>query len=177
MGLAIIHGIVTDYGGAVSVESELAKGTTFHVYFPVLDQQGILFDQDEREISSGNARVLFIDDEEVLANLGKEMLEQQGYKVTVQLSSIDALSAFEINPDAFDVVITDQTMPGMTGAELARRLLQIRPDIPIILCTGFSSQINEETAKSIGIKEFVMKPLSRQTMTSLLHKVLADSGS
>lgn len=174
MGLAIIHGIITGYGGAISVESKLGKGTSFHVYFPVIAQQDLSPVEDSQEISQGNERVLLIDDEETLAELSKDILERLGYGVTVQHSSMDALNIFQNNPDAFDVVITDQTMPGMTGFDLARQLLQIRSDIPIILCTGYSKLIDEETAKSIGIKEFALKPLSRGKIASLLRKVLTD---
>lgn len=174
MGLAIIHGIITDYGGTIKVESEPGKGAIFHAYFPVIAQQELLPEKDDQEIPMGNARILLIDDEKTLAEMGKDMLERLGYKVTVQQSSLEALRIFQSNPDAFDVVLTDQTMPGMTGSELARHILQLRPDIPIILCTGYSSLIDEESAKAMGIKEFVLKPLTRQTIARLLHKIIND---
>ena len=127
-----------------------------------------------RQIRRGGAgRQHGIDDEELLAEMGKDMLEQLGYEVTVRQSSIDALTTFQNSPDAFDVVITDQTMPGITGGDLSRRILQIRPDIPIILCTGYSNLINELSAKSIGIREFAMKPLTKGALAKLLRKVLA----
>ncbi|MBU0728565.1 MAG: transporter substrate-binding domain-containing protein [Proteobacteria bacterium] len=175
MGLAIIHGIIADYGGSITVESELGKGTTFHVYFPVVEQEELPFVEDGEEIPSGKERILFIDDEELLTELGQDMLERLGYNVTIRRSSLEALSTFQNNPDAFDAVITDQTMPGMTGADLARRMLQIRPNIPIILCTGYSTQIDAETAKSLGIKEFALKPLVKGTLAKLLRKVLDAS--
>ena len=172
MGLAIIHGIITGYGGAISVASKPGKGSTFHVYFPVNAQQELSLAENDQDIPQGNARLLLVDDEEILTEVHRDMLESLGYRVTVQHSSMEALTTFQNNPDAFDVVITDQTMPGMTGSDLARMLLQKRSDIPIILCTGFSNLIDEETAKSIGIKEFALKPLTRESIARLLHKVL-----
>ncbi len=172
MGLAIIHGIIADYGGAITVESELGKKTTFTVYFPVIEQEELPLGKDAEEIPLGTERVLFIDDEELLAEMGQDLLERLGYSVTVRQSSLDALSTFQNCPDDFDIIITDQTMPGMTGSDLARRILQIRPDIPIILCTGYSNLIDEEKAKSLGIKEFAVKPLTKGKIAKLLRKVL-----
>lgn len=175
MGLAIIHGIVADYGGAVTVESEVGSGTSFHVYFPVVEEKELTSVKDLEKIPMGHERILFIDDEALLTEMGRKMLERLGYRVTVRSSSLEALATFQDNPDAFDVVITDQTMPGITGADLARRMLQIRPDIPIILCTGYSNIIDEKVAKSMGIMEFALKPLTKDTVSRLLRKVL-DAG-
>ncbi len=172
MGLSIIHGIISEYGGAITVESELGKGTTFHVYFPIVDQEEIPVEKEAEIIPMGRERILFIDDEELLAKMGKDMLERLGYHVTMRLNSLDALTAFQNNPEAFDLIITDQTMPSMTGTDLARRMLQIRPDIPIILCTGFSNLVDEESAKLMGIREFAMKPLTKGKIATLLRKVL-----
>jgi CheY-like chemotaxis protein len=123
-------------------------------------------------VCAGHERILFIDDEEMLAEMGKIMLERLGYKVTVRTSSMEALSTFQNQPDQFEAVITDQTMPGLTGVELARRMLRIRPDIPIILCTGYSNLVNEEQAKVIGIKGFIMKPMAKKDIAQLLRAVL-----
>ena len=109
--------------------------------------------------------------QELLVELGQTMLERLGYKVTVRCSSLDALTTFQNGPEDFDIIITDQTMPEMTGSELARRILQIRPDIPVILCTGYSNVIDNETARSLGIKKFVLKPLTMKKMAQLLHEV------
>jgi len=174
MGLAIIHGIIVEYGGAITVESKLGKGTTFHLYFPVVEQE-MLEPDSEEDIPSGSGRILFIDDEEILAQMGKDMLERLGYHVTTRSSSLDALTTFQNAPDSFNVVITDQTMPGMTGSDLARRMLQIRPDIPIILCTGYSTLIDEHSAKVIGIRKFALKPLTKATIAKLLHELLGRS--
>lgn len=120
-------------------------------------------------------RILFVDDEELLAELGEKMLERLGYQVTVKTKSFEALGTFQNQPDHFDLVIADQTMPGMTGFDMARRMLQIRPDIPIILCTGYSALVDEQKAKSQGIREFAMKPLNSSTIAGLIRKVLDAS--
>jgi PAS domain S-box-containing protein len=177
MGLAIIHGIVTEYGGTITVDSEPGKGTSFHVYFPVVEKNEVLFSQGTEDIPHGKGHVLFIDDEELLVELGQTMLERLGYQATVRCSSLAALSTFQNSPDDFDAIITDQTMPEMTGSDLARRILQIRPDLPIILCTGYSNVVDRETAKSLGIIKFVIKPLTMKKLAQLLHEVLHVKGS
>ncbi len=177
MGLSIIHGIVKSLGGFVSLYSQVGQGTTFHVFFPVIEK-GVQFNslKNIEPAPTGKERILFIDDEEVLAQMGKDMLERLGYRVTVRKCSLEALETFQNQPDKFDLVITDQTMPGMAGIDLARRMLQIRPDIPIILCTGYSSVVSEEKAKFIGIREFALKPLSKKNIAELIRKVLGDKG-
>jgi CheY-like chemotaxis protein len=172
MGLAIIHRIVSDYGGTITVESELGKGSSFHVYFPVVEKGALPKIKELEDIPEGKERILFIDDEELLAEMGRDMLERLGYHVTVRCSSIEALTTFQNIPNEFDIVITDQTMPGMTGADLARRMMQIRPDIPIILCTGYSNLIDEHSAKALGIKEFAFKPIAKNDIAKLIRKVL-----
>jgi signal transduction histidine kinase/DNA-binding NarL/FixJ family response regulator len=172
LGLSIIHGIIKSYGGFITLSSELGKGTVFHVFIPVVNEEDLPAKEAIKQIPIGIEKILFIDDEEILADLGKNMLERLGYHVTVRKSSLEALETFQNQPDQFDVVITDQTMPGMTGVDLARRMLQIRPDIPIILCTGYSSIISEEKAKFLGIKEFALKPLTKKTIATLIRKVL-----
>ncbi len=174
MGLAIIHGIAKKSGGFVSCKSFLGEGTTFYVYFPV---QAVTAPQEAeitplKLVQSGIEHILFIDDEEMLAEMGKTMLERLGYRVTVETNSIEALKTIQNHPDRFDLVITDQTMPGMTGSDLARRILQIRPKLPIILCTGFSNQISEEKARIYGIKGFAMKPLAIKDLATLVRKGL-----
>jgi len=177
MGLAIVHGIVKSYGGFISFYSEVGEGTAFHVFIPVIEKELLPEIEGVEPIPVGMDRILFIDDEEILAEMGKSMLERLGYHVTVRNNSIEALETFQNQPDLFDLVITDQTMPGMTGADIARRMIQIRPDIPIILCTGYSTVISEEKAKSIGIKEFAVKPLSKKAIAVLIRKVLNNNQS
>ena len=175
MGLSIVHGIVASYGGFIISENNLGGGTIFRVFFPALAQE-VLPEVESVEVAPcGTERILFVDDEEILADLGKVMLEHLGYEVTSRTSSQGALALFQNQPNSFDVVITDQTMPDMTGIDLARRLLQIRPDLPIILCTGYSALISEERAKAEGIKGFVMKPLSKQVIATLLRAVLDEN--
>jgi len=172
MGLAIVHGIVTTSGGFVSCESELGKGTIFRVFYPAIEQHAVPAVKSLLTAPTGKGRILLIDDEEILAEMGQAMLERLGYEVTVHTGSLDALSDFQNQPDRFDAVITDQTMPGITGMELAQRMLQIRPDLPIILCTGYSNLVNEEQAKRCGIKGFAMKPMTKKEMATLLKDVL-----
>ncbi|MBW1767380.1 MAG: response regulator, partial [Deltaproteobacteria bacterium] len=159
MGLAVVHGIVKSHDGAITVSSEQGKGTTFDVLFPRV-QKDIEHEVEAFEpLPSGNERILFVDDEKALADLGKQMLGRLGYKVFTRTSSIEALEAFRADPYKFDLIITDMTMPNMTGDVLAEEIMAIRPDIPIMLCTGFSERITKENAKKIGIREFAMKPL------------------
>jgi PAS domain S-box-containing protein len=172
MGLSIIHGIVKSYGGCVSFHSRPGKGTVFQVLLPVMAAETVVEVKPAEIVELGNERILFIDDEEILAEMGKSMLERLGYQVTVRSSSLEALTTFQNQPDIFDLVITDQTMPGMTGSDLARRILQIRPFMPIILCTGYSSLISEEKVRSLGIKGFAMKPLARKDIAAIIRKVL-----
>ncbi|MBF0277952.1 MAG: PAS domain S-box protein [SAR324 cluster bacterium] len=172
MGLSISYGIVKEYGGSLTVESEPGKGTKFCVYFPQSDQDAVSGGPMEKAILMGNEHILFVDDEEVLAEMGKDMLERLGYQVTIKTRSIEALEIFQNQPDQFDLVITDQTMPGITGLDLARRMVQIRADIPIILCTGYSNLVDENFAKSRGVKEFAYKPIARKIISRLIRNVL-----
>ena len=173
MGLSIVHGIVTSYGGFITSEKNPnCNGSIFRVLFPAIDQESPPEVTSVEVTPHGNEHLLFVDDEEMLAELGKMILEQLGYNVTACTSSRDAWDTFRNQPNRFDAVVTDQTMPGLTGMDLAQQILQIRPDIPIILSTGYSTLVNEEQAKSAGIKGFVMKPLSKKVIATLLRKVL-----
>jgi phosphate/phosphite/phosphonate ABC transporter binding protein len=175
MGLSIVHGIVASYGGFVASENNMGKGTIFRVYFPAFENDVVPEARPAEVVPRGNERILFVDDEEMLVDLGKANLEILGYAVTAATSSLEAWGAFKNRPDQFDAVITDQTMPGMTGMELARQMLRIRPRLPIILCTGYSALVDEEQAKAEGVKGFAMKPLSVKMIATLLRKVLDES--
>ena len=177
MGLAIIHGIVKTYGGFITCHTTVGLGTVFHVCLPITEDTATPEAEPVDLIQHGNEHILYIDDEEILAEMGKTMLERLGYRVTMRTTSLEALMVFQNQSDAFDLVITDQTMPGMTGIDLARRMLQIKPDLPIILCTGYSSQVSEAKAKSYGIKGFVMKPLAKRDIADLIRKVLDERKS
>ena len=172
LGLSIIHGIVKSYGGLVSCHSQQGEGTCFHVYLPVIADAAMSEKTQTDQIQFGNERILLIDDERIIADMGKSMLERLGYHVITRTNSMEALTTFQNQPDAFDLIITDQTMPDMTGSDLARRMLQIRPEMPIILCTGYSSLISEEKARSFGIKGFALKPLAKKDIALLIRKVL-----
>jgi two-component system, chemotaxis family, CheB/CheR fusion protein len=172
MGLAMVHGIVQNLGGSITFESRVGEGTTFHILLPAVAVETVQGDEAVAFIPGGKEHILLIDDEEILNNMGKTMLERLGYRVTAKNSSVEALATFQNQPNTFDLVITDMTMPGMTGIDLARRILQIRPETPIILCTGYSSLISEEKARSIGIKGFAMKPLTKKDISTLIRDVL-----
>ena len=176
MGLSVIHGIVIEMQGAIQVESEPGKGTQFYVYLPVekstTTQEAF---NTKSLIQVGNERILFVDDEEHVIKMGKRMLEQFGYHVTTHTSSIEALEAFRDTPDKFDIVITDMTMPDMTGDELSLELIKIRPDIPILLCTGFSENTSEEKALSLGIKGFIFKPVVMKDFAQKIREVLDEN--
>ena len=168
LGLSVVRGIVKGHGGAINVYSESGHGTTFRIFLPRM-AGGEAESAPEAEIfPPGSERILFIDDEETLAQLGAEMLEPSGYKVTVMTGSLEALTAFREGPEDFDLIITDMTMPHLTGRDLAAEIKAIRPDIPVILCTGFSELINERSARNSGVDEFIMKPY---TVIDLLRKI------
>ena len=172
MGLAVIHGIVKNYGGDITVESESGKGATFNVYLPRIEADVPPVAEASDQLPKGSERIIFVDDEKGAVDAIQPMLENLGYNVTPRTSSIEALEAFRNNPERFDLVITDQTMPNMTGKDLAKELMSIRPDIPIILCTGFSEQIDEKKAKAMGISAFVMKPIVMRDIANTIREVL-----
>ncbi len=173
MGLAVVHGIVKDFGGIIEVKSEIGKGSDFKVCFPVAKGVGEADStHQEPELRIGSEHILLIDDEKMLADLMETMLHRLGYEVTSQTDSHEALEVFRKQPESFDLVITDQAMPGMTGLEISRRLLEIRSDIPIIICTGYSDKISKVKAESLGIKEFVMKPVDKNTISRVIRDAL-----
>ena len=177
MGLSVVHGIIEQHGGFITVDSTPGHGATFNLYLPVISEIAVeLKTKAAGVLPTGTESVLFVDDEESIAYTFNELLEHLGYKVTSVTSSLEALDIFKANPHEFDLVFTDQTMPGTSGAELATELLKIRPDIPIILCSGYSSQVSEEDAKGIGIREFCMKPMDMKQLATVSRKVLDGSG-
>jgi len=172
LGLAVVHGIVEAYGGAISVYSEPKKGTIFHVYFPTIQEEIQSVEEKAERIHGGAERILFVDDEIPIAELGKRTLEQLGYRVETRTNPIEALALFRGDPNRFDLVITDMTMPRMTGEEIAQKVMEIRTDMPVILCTGFSEKMTREKAMESGIKAFLMKPLIREELASAVRKAL-----
>jgi CheY-like chemotaxis protein len=168
LGLATVHGIVSNHGGAVTVDSRVGQGTLFYVYFPAAPATRDAGGDREIVPETGTGKILFVDDEEALADLGRAALERLGYRVHAECDSLQALETFHRAPHDFDLLITDQTMPGLTGLELSRSVLDVRPDLPIIICTGFSRSVTPEKAREIGVKGFLMKPI---VLTELAKKV------
>jgi PAS domain S-box-containing protein len=173
MGLSVVQGIVKSHHGNVQVETEVGKGTSFHVLLPLTEEESTATNSIE-EFPTGNERILFVDDEAAIARMGQQILERLGYQVESKTNPVEALSLFRKNPDRFDMVITDMTMPQMTGEALARGLLAMRPDIRIVMCTGYSRIMDEEKAHALGIGGFVMKPLSKSDMARTVRKVLDE---
>jgi len=173
LGLSVIHGIIKNHGGDISVSSQPGQGTTFTVYLPVIDDIDIEIEPVVAAAATqGNERILLIDDEKQIIDIEQQILERLGYKVTSKTDSQEALEEFAALPEKFDLVITDMTMPKMNGDQLARKLMDIKPDIPVILCTGFNENITEEKALSMGIDKFVMKPIIKDELANTIRTVL-----
>jgi PAS domain S-box-containing protein len=172
MGLAVVHGIVKSHGGEIYVSSAPNKGATFKVYFPAVKRHEYTASRIEKPMPTGTERILLVDDEPAIASVGKKNLESLGYEVTTRTSSVEALELFKHQPDRFDLVVTDMTMPKITGENLARKLMRIRSDIPIILCTGYSANIDEQQATSMGIRAYVLKPLVLREIAKAVREVL-----
>ena len=174
MGLAVVAGIVRSHDGIIEVDSKLGRGTIFNVYLPQTNGQGLQPPEEIADFPTGNERILLVDDEVSVADVTRQRVEQLGYRVTAKTSSEEALELFRIQAENFDLVITDQTMPELTGDKFSRELLKIRPDMPIIICTGYSSKMNAARAKSIGIRAFIMKPVDMFELAVTIRNVLDD---
>ncbi|MEN8263280.1 MAG: response regulator [Nitrospirota bacterium] len=172
LGLSVLHGIVKNSGGTITVASELNKGTIFQIFFPIIQKEVQQEKKADKALVRGSGNILFVDDEESMVLMGREILEGLGYKVTGLTDSQEAMEQFRNNPDKYDVVFTDMTMPGMTGMNLAREVLRIRSDIPVILSTGYSESISEEIVKKEGIRELVIKPVSPEKLSQSIRRVL-----
>jgi CheY-like chemotaxis protein len=173
LGLSIVHGIVIRHRGAITCRSEPGKGTTFEIYLPEIELgEKEKRSLEETELPRGTERILFVDDEPALGDITKKLLENLGYRVTTTTSSREALNLFVAYPNQFDLVITDMTMPDMTGDRLAQKIIAVRKDVPVILCTGYSDHITEEKVTSIGIKELLMKPLEMKVFAHTIRKIL-----
>ncbi|OPY63214.1 MAG: Blue-light-activated protein [Syntrophorhabdaceae bacterium PtaU1.Bin034] len=174
MGLPVVYGIVKSYNGTVIVESEAGKGSTFSVYLPKIESRVAEEKAREQVVRGNNERVLFVDDEQDLTEVAGTMLQKLGYKVTAMTDARQALERFLENPHGFDLIITDQSMPEITGIVLAREVLKVRSDIPVILCTGYSEVVSPEKAKKTGIRDFLMKPVTKNGMAQAIRRVLAQ---
>ncbi len=172
MGLAVVHGIVKSHSGSIKVDSTLGKGTKFSILFPLTQGKTAVEKETIQEIPRGSETILFVDDEISIVNMVQRMFERLGYKVQTAITPQDALDRFALNPDHFDLVITDMTMPQMTGVNLSEKLMDIRPDIPIIICTGYSALVDEEKAKELGLAAYVMKPINLSEIAQTIRKVL-----
>ncbi|MCH8953782.1 PAS domain S-box protein [candidate division KSB1 bacterium] len=174
LGLSVVHGIVTSHKGDIIVESEPGQGTTFRVYFPVIESAAEKARKSDGKIAGGHERVLLVDDDRVVISVIKRLLDRSGYDVTTRSGGVESLETFRAHPDDFDLVITDQTMPKMTGMKLAGELLNIRPDLPIILISGFGDEVTEKSARARGIKEFILKPVSREDLSKAVRRVIDE---
>jgi CheY-like chemotaxis protein len=170
-----VHGIVESYDGKITVDSQLGKGTIFSICLPVTEKRSARGAYVPKQLPTGTEHILFVDDELPIAKMGGQILERLGYRVTVRTSSVEALELFRSKPNDFYLVLTDMTMPKMTGDVLASELMAIRPDIPVILCTGYSKKISEETASEIGIKAVAYKPIVKADLAKTVRKVLDDA--
>ncbi len=177
MGLAVVHGIVAGHGGSIAVNSELGRGTTVEIYLPRVHERPVDQPVEHPRHPQGQGRILVVDDEQAIVELEQEVLEQHGYDVTAAHSGSEALEELRRDPERYDLIITDQTMPGMTGDELAREARVIRPDLPIILCTGYSHRIDDERARALGIDAFLMKPFAARDLAGHVSRLLGARSS
>ncbi len=174
MGLSVVYGIVKSHKGTITVSSEPGKGTVFTVFFPQTGGDKERLAEAPAHPPRGQERILFVDDEEMLVEVTRSILEDLGYQVRAPTDCKEALKYFSQDPHGFDLVITDHLMPHMTGADLAREIIRIRSDIPVILCTGWTDAVSEEEAKAIGVRELVIKPLTRQETAETVRRVLGE---
>jgi signal transduction histidine kinase/DNA-binding response OmpR family regulator len=173
LGLAVVLGIMQSHDGTITVDSKLQEGTVFHLYFPVFGTEMAAVETAVQTVPTGQGEhILFIDDEEALANVGKRVLEKLGYKVTSKTNAFEAVAAVRDEPQKFDLVVTDLTMPGMDGAKLGAQLLQIRPGLPIILTTGYSGIMTEEAMRELGFRELLVKPATSRALGEAVHRAL-----
>jgi len=177
MGLAVVHGIVKKHDGAIKIESNVGRGTTVEVLFPLIETQTETGTEESETLEMGKERILLVDDEPSIVRMITQMLTRSGYEVIGKTSSASALNVFKKAPEQFDLVISDLTMPEISGDQLVQAIKKIRPGMPIILCTGHSNCMDESEAKELGIEAFIIKPFSRKNITEVISKVLHKTNS
>ncbi len=172
LGLAVVHGIVKSSGGAIAVETAPGEGTRIHLYFPAVERTSERGGETGKGIPPGNESILFVDDEPLIIDAGKGLMERWGYEVTTETDPAAALRLFRADPDRFDLLITDMSMPGMDGDVLAKEVLALRPEIPVILCTGYNERISEDTALAMGIRKYVEKPVNHHELARAIREAV-----
>ena len=176
LGLSVVHGIIKSHQGDISVHSEPGKGTTFYIYLPLSEQQPLERSQKfDGVLPPGSEHILLVDDEKPIVKMQRQLLERLGYKVTASTSSVEALKIFRSSPYNFDLVITDMTMPDMSGDYLAKEIKKIRPDVLVILCTGYSERINIQTGAGLQIDGFMMKPIEKGNLAKTVRKLIDEA--
>ena len=175
MGLSVVHGIVKRHGGGIRVESERGKGASFEVFLPVISKAPEVGRKQDDDLPRGREAILFVDDEEAMVKLNRQRLERLGYRVFSETNPSSALALFKNDPDQFDLIMTDMTMPHMTGDRLVKEIHKIRPRMPIILCTGYSDRMSEESAKALGIRKYMEKPIELKALARSVREVLDQS--
>jgi CheY-like chemotaxis protein len=176
LGLSVIHGIVKNHGGFITVESTPGQGSAFHVYLPTIEESGAMAEIEAGPPKiGGGERILLVDDEPQVLDMEKQLVQKLGYHVTACSNAADALQALKERPDQFDLIITDMTMPQMTGDQLARQVWEIRSDLPVILCTGYNEMMSEEKATEMGIRKFLLKPVEKNELAFAIRSALGLS--
>jgi len=175
MGLAMVHGIVKNHGGVITTQSNIGKGTVFNVFLPCIQNDKALKKTITKTPPTGNEKILFVDDDKAIVDAGKRILERMGYRVSTATGGIEALKFFSSEKNPFDLIITDMTMPDLTGVELAKKIFSINPDASIVLCTGYSTMITPARAKNIGFKDFLLKPVTKHKIAETIRNVIDKS--